>query len=387
MAHEIDYPSDNEKGTGHGSTPELLDRSLNKNEDDDQSLAEDSYFSGEQYIQAKNIEPVTASNRPMGLSVTEVHERTDDIDNDQIALYDEQLIDDEGLNFMGSESVWHGFVSRTNELITSGDRKQYGRSQLHEICMDDDQRGSVRSIGVGITSDDMGTEVQEGMVGCSNENNISHFCNLDVSFGPSRPSHHESDNKYINRSNRDEKGVNKQDSSGAVDGNDDTAGARIKYLPGGGFSFIPSQIDGEQAHIGSSKSLWSNKSHDVVSNNNSEHLNALVRSGDMLALRPKSTDSSPTKSSRDGKNTNSVRSASSIPSSASNYDYIERGHSKKVDGENASTLREEDPEASLDEEEAVAVQEQVRQIKAQEEEFETFDLKIVHRKNRYLVLY
>jgi len=38
--------------------------------------------------------------------------------------------------------------------------------------------------------------------------------------------------------------------------------------------------------------------------------------------------------------------------------------------------------AGLDDEEAVSVQEQIRQIKAQEEEFETFDLKIVHRKNK-----
>ncbi|XP_076926726.1 uncharacterized protein LOC143590007 [Bidens hawaiensis] len=43
---------------------------------------------------------------------------------------------------------------------------------------------------------------------------------------------------------------------------------------------------------------------------------------------------------------------------------------------------EEDPGALLEDEEVVAVQEQVKQIKAQEEEYETFNLKIVHRKNR-----
>ena len=33
-------------------------------------------------------------------------------------------------------------------------------------------------------------------------------------------------------------------------------------------------------------------------------------------------------------------------------------------------------------EEAAAVQEQIRRIRAEEEEFETFDLKIIHRRNR-----
>ena len=55
---------------------------------------------------------------------------------------------------------------------------------------------------------------------------------------------------------------------------------------------------------------------------------------------------------------------------------------KREDDENMTCLREDDVGASMEDEEAAAVQEQVRQIKAQEEEFETFNLKIVHRKNR-----
>ena len=44
-------------------------------------------------------------------------------------------------------------------------------------------------------------------------------------------------------------------------------------------------------------------------------------------------------------------------------------------------LREAEAVAAEDEE-AAAVQEQIRRIRAEEEEFETFDLKIIHRKNR-----
>ena len=78
LAHEIDYPSDNEKGTGHGSVPDPQERGPTKDEDDDQSFAEeDSYFSGEQYFPAKHVAPVSASDDPIGLSVTKMNERTD----------------------------------------------------------------------------------------------------------------------------------------------------------------------------------------------------------------------------------------------------------------------------------------------------------------------
>lgn len=44
-------------------------------------------------------------------------------------------------------------------------------------------------------------------------------------------------------------------------------------------------------------------------------------------------------------------------------------------------IREAEVVAAEDEE-AAAVQEQIRRIRAEEDEFETFDLKIIHRKNR-----
>ncbi|MBA0801574.1 hypothetical protein Gohar_011931, partial [Gossypium harknessii] len=42
LAHEIDYPSDNEKGTGDGSVPDLQERGQTKSEDDQSFLEEDS---------------------------------------------------------------------------------------------------------------------------------------------------------------------------------------------------------------------------------------------------------------------------------------------------------------------------------------------------------
>ncbi|KAJ6418683.1 hypothetical protein OIU84_001952 [Salix udensis] len=107
LAHEIDYPSDNEKGTGHGSGPDPQDRVPTKDEDDDQSFAEeDSYFSGEHLFQAKNVEPVTTSDDPIGLSVTEMYGKTNE--SDLIAQYDGQLMDEEELKFDASRTCLAG---------------------------------------------------------------------------------------------------------------------------------------------------------------------------------------------------------------------------------------------------------------------------------------
>ncbi|KAK0588212.1 hypothetical protein LWI29_036018 [Acer saccharum] len=385
LAHEIDYPSDNEKGTGHGSVPDPQERGPTKDEDDDQSFAEeDSYFSGEQYFQGKNVEPVTTTDDPIGLSVTEMYGRTD---NDLIDQYDGQLMDEEELNLMRSEPVWQGFVTQTNELIMLGDGKvlsERGRPKSDDICIDDDQHGSVRSIGVGINSDaaEIGSEVRESLLGGSSEGDLEYFHDHDVGVGVSRLSYHESDKKHIDRMNSDKKKITKHDSNKYVVGNDKGA-PQLKNLTDGGFSFPPPQRDGQLVQAGSSKSLWSNNCDPVIGDETDDRLNALMGTDDMCATwKRKSSDSSTIKSSKDENNANAVRSANSSPSTLSNYGYSEREHSKREDDERVGAVREEDPGTSFEDEEAAAVQEQVRQIKVQEEEFETFNLKIVHRKNR-----
>ncbi|KAI7986987.1 Dual specificity tyrosine-phosphorylation-regulated kinase 4 [Camellia lanceoleosa] len=386
LAHEIDYPSDNEKGTGHGSVPDPQERGPAKDEDDDQSFAEeDSYFSGERYFESKNVNPVTALDDPIGLSVTEMYGRTDE--NDLIAQYDGQLMDEEELNLMRAEPVWQGFVTQTNEFIMLGEGKvqnECGRPRLDDICMDDDQHGSVRSIGVGINSDaaDMGSEVRESLVGGSSEGDLEYFQDHDIGISGSRHSVHLSDRKYVERSNRDKKRTNKHDSDKYVMGNDKGAGKQEKNHTDGGFSFPPPK-DGQLVQTGSSKSLWSNKCNAVIGDELDGCLNTEIGADDMLAQwRRKSSDSSPVKSSRDENNANAVVSENSSPSTISDYRYAEKDHDKKEEDERAACTREEDFGASLEDEEAVAVQEQVKQIKVQEEEFETFNLKIVHRKNR-----
>ncbi|KAA3483664.1 Kinase domain-containing protein isoform 1 [Gossypium australe] len=387
LAHEIDYPSDNEKGTGHGSVRDPQERSQTKDDDDDQSFAEeDSYFSGERYFQAKNVEPVAASDDPIGLSVTEMYNGTHE--NDLIAQYDGQLMDEEELNLMRAEPVWQGFVTQTNELIMLGDGEvlnECGRSQLDDICIDNDQHGAVRSIGVGINSDtaDFGSVVRESLVAVSSEGDLEYFHDHDGSIGGSRQSYHETERKYIDKPNRDKRKTGKNDSNKYAIENDKGPTPQVKNLADGGFSFPPPLRDGQSVQAGSSKSIWPSNSN-AAGEERDDCLTALMESDDMLATwRRKSSNSSVAKSSRDEDDAN-VRSANSSPSTLSNYGYGALEKNKKEEDEKTSGVREEDLGASLEDEEAAAVQEQVRQIKAQEEEFETFDLKIVHRKNRHL---
>ncbi|CAN0902223.1 Dual specificity tyrosine-phosphorylation-regulated kinase 4 [Linum grandiflorum] len=359
LAHEIDYPSDNEKGTGHGSVPDPQERGPSKDEDDDQSFAEeDSYFSGEKYFQSNNVEPVTTSDDPIGLSVTEIYGRAHE--NDLMAQYDGQLLDEEELSLMRSEPVWQGFVTQTNELVMLGDGKgldDSGRARLDDVGMDDDQHGSVRSIGVGINSDaaDFGSEIRESLIGGSSEGDLEYFRDNDAGFY--RPSDQDTYKKYVDKQSKDKIRASKQDSANFA--NDKVASTQHRTQTEGGFSFPPPMGDDQAA--ASSKPLWSNKSDAVIAD--------------------ESSSSSPARSSKEGNNAHASRSGDSTPSTLSHYGYTEQERAKKENAE-INGVREEEPGVSLEDEEAIAVQEQIRQIKAQEDEFETFNLKIVHRKNR-----
>lgn len=379
LAHEIDYPSDNEKGTGHGSVPDPQERGPAKDEDDDQSFAEeDSYFSGEQYLQEKTH--VTASNDPIGLKVTEIYGRTNG--DDLMAQYDGQLMDVEELNLMHAEPVWQGFVTQTDDLIILGDEKvlnHSGRPRLED--MEDDQHGSVRSIGVGINSDaaDIGSEVHGSLVGGSSEGDLEYFRDRDTALGRSKHSLHDLDKNSMTKSFKNKKKNEKSESKKYVIGGDKGVCSQIKTHMDVNFSFPPSFNDGQMNQAGSSKSLWSNNCH---ADETDDYINTFVGSDDW---RRKSSDSSPVKSSRDEDNANAVRSTNSSPTTVSDYGYADKEHVKLEKDEEVGIAREDDlGAASLEDEEVAAVQEQVRQIKAQEEEFETFNLKIVHRKNRHV---
>ncbi|XP_028793511.1 uncharacterized protein LOC114749189 [Neltuma alba] len=382
LAHEIDYPSDNEKATGHESVPDTQDRGPVKDEDYNQFFGEDSYFSGEQYVQQKNVEPVIMSDDSIGLTITEMYGSTKE--NGLMVRYDGQSMDEE-LNIMPAKPVWQGFVPQTNELVLLGDGQALNnreRSQLVDICIDDYQHGSVRSIGVGINSDaaDIGNEVRESLGGGSREGNLEYPCDCDVGHGCSRHSQHDLDKKSINKLNKNKQKNGKSEVSKYVTGDDKGAFLQINGHSDGSFSYPQSPKGGQIIQAGSSKPLWSDNSN---ADEHDDYLNAYVRSNDMLtSWDQKSGDSSPIKSLRNENNANEVRSTNSSPTAVSNYGYTEKAQVMLEEDEQVDIAGEEDLGTLLEDEDAAAVQEQLKQIKAQEEEFETFNLKIMHRKNR-----
>ncbi|XP_072971616.1 uncharacterized protein [Typha angustifolia] len=386
LAHEIDYPSDNEKGSGHRIGPDQQDHVPTKeegdeDEGDDHSFAEeDSFLSGDHYFQAKNINKLASSKGQVDLGMPETYGQTDE--NDLIAQYDGQLMDVEELNLMHAEPVWQGFVTQNNELVMLGNGKALngsGQPQSDDPFIEDDQHGSVRSIGVGINSDaaDMGSEVRESLIGGSSEGDIEYFYDQDVSISGRKNS--QSDNRnYFNKSRRENTKGSKQDPGNYILAyNNGTSPSGINY-PDGGFSFPPPLPTGDMPEGNSGNSLGN-----IAGGDDSDECGNGIVTDDMLAKwRRKSSDSSPIRSSRDEKNSDAIKSRNSTASSPSNYGYAEREDIEKLLDHKINNAQEEDPATTLEDEEVAALQEQVRQINAQEEEFETFNLKILHRKNR-----
>ncbi|ONK65343.1 uncharacterized protein A4U43_C07F36140 [Asparagus officinalis] len=357
LAHEIDYPSDNEKGTAHGSVPEQQDQVPRKDEDDDQSFAEEeSYLSGEQYFPGKNIHQVAASN-----------------ENDLIARYDGQLLDAEELNLMRSEPVWQGLVNQSNELSMIRNGKvgnDCERPQHDDLVIEDDQHGSVRSVGVGINSDtaDFGSERRESLVGGSSEGDIEYIHEHGVGISGSRDFEHDITLNNFNISKRDKKKTKQLPDKYPLAPDKNNGLPSTNYIDAG-FSFPPPRNKG-------------GKSEASVADVNDD-CKKVTSAEDMLATwRRQGSGHSPIRSSRDEKFSDTIRSRSTSASSDSNYAYAEREGFKRDQVGELNDVIETDAGATLEDEEAAALQEQVRQIKAQEEEFETFNLKIVHRKNR-----
>ncbi|CAA7051285.1 unnamed protein product [Microthlaspi erraticum] len=351
LGHEVDYPSENDKGTEQGSVPDTQDKSQTKNDDDGNSFAEeDSYFSGEQYVLGKGVEPVTASDDPMGLSVTETYRRTKE--PDLAARYDGQLMDATELSMMGSEPVWQGLVTHENDMIllTKGKvEDDRGRFCTKDVRAEEDRNAAVRSIGVGISDDvdDNGSTGPGFFPGEGSEWDLELLPHRQVGIA----------------------GVKPPPGKGAS--------MQLKSFANGGFSFPSPVPDGQVSHEDSAN-----------------HCNAAVRKesyGPKGLIESNSMDATSTKRrsdsfsegilrDRDGEKVASSRNSS--PSVLSHSSCTRREHCKDEDEEETSHGPEEDTGTLFEDEDAIVVQEQVRQIKAQEQDFETFNLKIVHRKNR-----
>jgi hypothetical protein len=289
-------------------------------------------------------------------------------------------LDSEELNLMHSEPVWQGFVSQNSELGMLGNGKFLNDSERphpDDPFVEDDQHGSVRSIGVGISSDaaDIGSEVRESLIGGSSEGDIEYFNESNLSVSGKRHSQQETEKKRVNANGTRQDQMNYDIQKGNM-----PPGAAYAD---GGFSFPPPLHSGKIAES-DAKSSWSKKDDSYSINDPDDCQNGTV-SDDTLATWKKKNSVSSIRSSRDEMTSDVIRSRNSSASSALNNAYDEVEETMNARHHKLDDAQEEETGTTLDDEEAAALQEQVRQIKAQEEEFETFNLKIVHRKNRYLL--
>ncbi|CAH2053447.1 unnamed protein product [Thlaspi arvense] len=352
LGHEVDCPSENEKATEHRSVPDTQDKSQTKNDDDHSFAEEDSYFSGEQYVLAKGIEPVTASDDPMGLSMTETYSRTNE--PDLVARYDGELMDAAELNLLRTEPVWQGLVTHENDIILFSKGKAEDNCGSKDIRAEEDRNAAVRSIGVGISDDvdENGSMVADFFPGEGSEWDLELLPHRQVGVA----------------------GVKPPPGKGAS--------MQLKSFANSGFSFPSPVPDGQISHEDSTNPELTNHCN-VAVRKESYGTKGLVEYDSVLVAstkRPSGSSSERNLRDRDGEKVASSRSSS--PSELSLSSYNERDHCKEEDEEETSHGLEEDIGTSFEDEDAIVVQEQVRQIKAQEQDFETFNLKIVHRKNR-----
>ncbi|KAF3585172.1 hypothetical protein F2Q69_00031312 [Brassica cretica] len=290
LGHEVDYPTEQEKDTEH-----TQDKSQTKNEDDHSFAEEDSYFSGEQYVLAKGVEPVTTK------------------EPDLVARYDGELMDATELSLMRAEPVWQGLVTHENDLVLSNKGRgddNGGRFCSKDIRAEDDRNAAVRSIGVGISDDvdDNGCIAPDYFPGEGSEWDLELLPHRQVGAASVKPP--------------PGKGANMQ----------------LKSFTNGGFSFPSPVPDGHISHDDSTNPVWSNP----AVRNESYGPKGLTESNSMVG--------------RNGEKVESSRSSS--PSAVSHSSYTGREHCKEEDEEETSPAPEEDPGTSFEDEDAIVVQEQ-----------------------------
>ncbi|KAL3693670.1 hypothetical protein R1sor_007321 [Riccia sorocarpa] len=444
LAHEIDYP-DERSSPGLESSRSHHDKDYGKYEDDDRSLLEEeSYFSGEEYYRVKRGERREVQNETDQLAASELYSRHDESKTGPLRGqteaqlretpdYDGQLLDVEELNMLQGEPVWQGFAAQGSRLVTGDDKV------IQERIRED--VGSVRSGGVGISSEvaEFGSELRESVVDGSSEGDVESFKDRemgvygsvhgmknkisespenrirDVQAGQnvlkvapvSSLDEEEVDHELILRlysqswyhkretaerqvSERDRMYEQEKNRSKGNNGNADEE-QEVGDFGFGGFS-VPSPSSGGEIAVmsraDSGKSLWSVR-HIVTpsrGNEGDEFAYGIVGPDDTLAVwKRKSSESSPIISPQN-ETLRNLTLSTGFTISARSTDGYGSGEIKEGDDEDEVEMNDNNKEevdaVAADDEEAAAVQEQIRRIRAEEEEFETFNLKIVHRKNR-----
>ncbi|CAM6038550.1 unnamed protein product [Sphagnum compactum] len=379
LAHEIDYPSEDE---GARPNVENLRRTEHEkdsekdNDDDDHSCVEEeqSFFSGEEYYRGKRGDDFQEIEK----SVVSSNQMVNQVE------YERSHFDSDAFTLMHGEPGWEGFDTiKVGPLEQDGSDKSVQKRVLADggaYC--DAKMGSVQFGGLGARSDvaEVGSELRGSLIGGSSEGDLEIAEIGGQSVGQTSNSFpfEPQDYRKSGSAKLESKGAGEEPSH-----KDSAAGGGSGF---GGFSFpSPSTSGGDMAtvsRVDSGKSLWSVRdiSSQVPGEEGEDFGNGLLALDDPLASwRRKSNDSSPKLNTRDKVLHDIVLLQD---------DEAREGNDDQGEEQDEQTLLEADQHirdaeaVAAEDEEAAAVQEQICRIRADEEEFETFNLKIIHRKNR-----
>lgn len=434
LAHEIDYPSDDERARQHTDKNTLNNtKQSRKADEDDRSFGEEeSYFSGEEYyrLQAAKKE-VYKSQQSELRNLADRHFTSTGGGDDN----EDQALDAEELLRMRSQPVWKGFVGQANEF--DQEDVVFNDYRVDATCadgIDDDNHDSVRSGGILVSSDvaDVGSEVRDSLLGGSSEGDTE--CFRDQELATYEPANENSDSPEFQINKKQEHTEERSASLHHLreDGNKhdmvlqyyneawglckraadrelarSTAESKvpakelsIKHLTnckkgmvdnGGsmfeGFSFPSPSSTGDVAvsTAGSGKSLWSNRESTGQGDETDGYCIGMVGPDDTLAAwKLKSNNSSPIICSSEENLQKLDIPNHSTGSFHSTDDYVSL--EAKEHGIEDSDVAVQLPKVSQpliqEEEDALADQEDMRTLGADEDQYEIFDLRIIHRKNR-----
>ncbi|XP_024387669.1 uncharacterized protein [Physcomitrium patens] len=478
LAHEIDYPSDDERARPNVEAQRSSRREKDyekyekyeRDEPEDCSvLEEESYFSGEESLAHRIKEGREERKSPIEvheIQTSELFGRMDGGDNfginGQVAnatrildpgQFNRQLLGADGVPLMGSDSRWQSLDPSKGTQSEEGGSKQhdYGRAvqDISIFKVEEDRVGLVRFGGMGgsgevaesgsVRRESVRAESSEGDLDMSgivarsmrHLSSLSQVGNSDIGKAQETESSRKHDDEeedlilkyynspWVNHKNREgEREASSLDTIQFLNReNEKSCGTQVSSIRDGeshrhkdselagatgfgGFSFpSPSASGGDigtVSRVGSGKSMWSVRdiTGQALGEETEDYGNGASEPDDPLASwRRKSNDSSPILSPREAghqdlfmRSTGSAKSTDGYGSAVAKDGDAEEGDEIEQEPEEESMLEvdqqiREAEAAAAEDEEAAAIQEQIRRMRT-DEEFETFDLKIIHRKNR-----
>lgn len=327
--------------------------------------------------------------------------------------YDGKLLSNQETNSLQTGPEWQGFSQQQSgvEILRDGDNIQQSKASNFYFV---DHHGLMRSTGVGSCGyEGTDTNVRNRIMGITEglgsydkpvkyDRSISSDNSIDraqeVKKGQEVEDHHVV--RYHSDSWRHYRAVH-----GSQSGESDTEECfikdAVKERPNGldsqnpysrsldfrGVSFPSSSAVGDVAEFKAEpeKSFLSNNRNMVFFNGKKYSNHNMAGSSDIqVALGRESDNSLPVWSVRDGKVVDEIHTMESIVCTHFNYEDVERMGIERKEGENLNDLMKDGDAERVEDEEVASLGQLIQQIKEQQDQFETFDLQIVHRRNRYL---